>query len=120
MTDIANKGLRVAHVNRDKAGNIHAREGWIINPATEKKSTIKIVYADSGESADVPAEELRIIGIASSSKIIVEHKASADEKPRRGTIVKCLEQDELLVLFDGEEKPEEVPAKEVVLIGEEV
>ena len=68
MTDIANKGLRVAHVNRDKAGNIHAREGWIINPATEKKSTIKIVYADSGESADVPAEELRINGIASSSK----------------------------------------------------
>ena len=43
MTDIANKGLRVAHVNRDKAGNIHAREGWIINPATEKKSTIKKV-----------------------------------------------------------------------------
>ena len=120
MTDIANKGLRVAHVNRDKAGNIHAREGWIINPATEKKSTIKIVYADSGESAEVPAEELRIIGIASSSKIIVEHKSLTDGATRRGTIVKCLEQDQLLVLFDGEEKPEEVPAKEVVLIGEEV
>lgn len=120
METKVNKGLRVAHISRDNAGNIHSREGWIISGKMVTKNTLTVIYADSGESAEVPVGEIHILGVAKNSKILVEHKMPNSNEIKRGYLLGGVEEDKVKVLFENEKEPTTVPVKELLLLGEEV
>lgn len=120
MGNDLNRRLRVAHVYRDKAGNIHSREGWMANVVREIKPTITVTYADSGEIAEVLAGELCILGVVNNSKIMVEHIDHSDvnAKARRGYIVNVVKENKIRVLLDGDSEPVDLPVHEISLIGQ--
>ena len=118
--------FRVAHIIHDDAGNLHYREAWLLTDNEDKiesvpdKQSIEIQYADTGETKNVPASEIRIIGQLNSTRLKVGHMIMSNGMPtfRMGTVsMGSVLSNNVWIRYDGEPNPVSVKAADLIVIG---
>ena len=118
----------VEHFFRDEMGNIHSREAIMDLSDDGKKKTVvpkghsRIIYADNGEKATVPAQELSLLRIRRESTFYVAHITTKDGKSTmREATIAGRGSDETIakIQYTDDKSIAEVPARELIFLGEE-
>lgn len=118
--------FRVAHIIHDEAGNLHYREAWLLTDKESEtesvpdKQSVEIKYADTGETKNVPASEIRIIGQLNRTRLKVGHMVVSNGMPtfRMGTVsMGSVLSHNVWIKYDGEPNPVSVKAADLIVIG---